>query len=193
MNGHNVTLKLTTFVIRKRLNVDFYLSYQISLICSMLTVVLTPNGRNILKMNNRLKHCQLWSIFSVCISLTACVASTSEQIETFDDISLKQANGSVLFDYTFYWILPEQYAREGIYSSQSKRIKKREILLSQMGMRSTELRRVTVDSETKVRLEDMAVAKLANKLQVRGACPEGYLIETTLWRERSIKLLGQCQ
>lgn len=140
------------------------------------------------------KYFKCLLLLSICVGLGACSSNpdAKRQIETYDDIVMTEEQDTTRFNYTMYWILPNSTNDKKRLKGLTKRVNKQEYMLSQMGRRNPELNNIRLNGEIKVRLEDIAVAKLARKLQIRGLCPDGYDIEQTYWQEKSIKLLGQC-
>lgn len=123
--------------------------------------------------------------FSTLVLLTGCVANDESQLHVrhvFDKRITPQSNG---FAFSMTWFLPP----EELFGSQKNSI------FANMGLKSTkhQIPRFSIDNETRLKLEDIAIKRLENELESNQMCPHGYKIEQIKWLERSIEFVGTCQ
>lgn len=123
-----------------------------------------------------------WTI--VIMLLNGCSLGSDFQLDTQDDISFTTSKvGRTDFDYTMYWFAPRP---------KGSAYRMHEFLVS-VGIGETRSTLHNAPSkEVKLKLEDLAVFQLQQKLEQNNQCPNGHKIENTFWFNRSINLTGFC-
>lgn len=67
-------------------------------------------------------------------------------------------------------------------------------IIANMGLKSQTQRAtsLSIDNQSKLKLEDIAIARLEKEIKNNQMCKTGYTIQTTKWLERSILFKGSC-
>ncbi|MDO6709204.1 hypothetical protein Q4567_00580 [Aliiglaciecola sp. 2_MG-2023] len=121
----------------------------------------------------------------VFVCLSGCVSNKDTQLQirhVFDKQITSSQSG---FEFVLVWYLPPAELVRG----------KQNNLYMNTRLRSTsaEASRFSLDNETRLRLEDIAIQRLENELESNRMCPHGYKIDQIKWLERSIGFIGKCQ
>ena len=133
---------------------------------------------------NRTLPIRLWLILGFCVFVAACQSSNSQLNVRHSLFPFTTQSGQQTFDYTMTWYVPPAQ----LFGSE------RGTIIANMGLPSERFRspRLSLDNETKIKLEDVAVKSLENELNKAEFCQQGYEIQSIKWLERAIHFSGIC-
>ncbi|MBU2877843.1 MULTISPECIES: hypothetical protein [Alteromonadaceae] len=124
-------------------------------------------------------------VIIVCIYLSGCASNKDSQLHIRHVFDKQITPSSAGFEFVMTWFLPPAE----LFGSQQNSV------FANMGLRSrnSQVPRLSLDNETRLRLEDIAIQRLENELESNRMCPHGYKIDQIKWLERSIGFIGKCQ
>lgn len=121
---------------------------------------------------------------TLCLTLflSACSSNKNKQLQirhSFEPKSERQ-----MFDFEMTWFVPPAV----LFGNEKNSI------LANMGLKTRPQVNpsLSIDNETRLRLEDIAIKRLENELVSHKMCPDGYKINQTNWLDRSIRFVGRC-
>ncbi|MEP4889864.1 MAG: hypothetical protein ABJV04_07550 [Aliiglaciecola sp.] len=126
--------------------------------------------------------CTIW-IALAC--LTGCVANDDSQLQIRHVFDKQMTHDSAGFEFVLIWYLPPS---ELVRRQQNSLIAK-----TGVASKSAQVSRFSINNETRLKLEDIAIQRLETELESNQMCPHGYTIEQIKWLERSIGFIGECQ
>jgi hypothetical protein len=122
-----------------------------------------------------------YALFLVVTLLSACVTKPEPPPPTEHYTSRINDNGQLEFAYGLSWQL------EAVPRQPGRRNAPRSV------QRDVSLNSQPATSEWKLRMEELAVKQLDEKLFIEGICPNGHTIDDITWARDRVRLLGTCQ
>ncbi|TRY30839.1 hypothetical protein [Aliiglaciecola sp. M165] len=124
-------------------------------------------------------------ILGFSLFLIGCASNSDNQLqirhsfEVIDSPAEKQK-----FDFVMTWFVPPAV----LFGNEKNSI------LANMGLKTRPQTNpsLSIDNETRLRLEEIAIKRLENELVDHEMCQKGYKISLTNWLDRSIRFIGHC-
>ncbi|MFA3790716.1 hypothetical protein AB6T38_06335 [Aliiglaciecola sp. SL4] len=117
--------------------------------------------------------------------VTGCVANDDSQLQIRHVFDKQMTPDSTGFEFVLIWYLPP--------SELVRRQQNRLIANTGVTSKTTQVSRFSINNETRLKLEEIAIQRLETELESNKMCPHGYTIEQIKWLERSIGFIGECQ
>lgn len=137
-------------------------------------------------MHTPLKIVVTAALLSAYLSIVGCKSNNDNHLQlrhTFKVVQTSAVDDS--FDFHMTWFVPPAV----LFGNEQNSI------IANMGLvsRPKQNPRLTINNETRLRLEEIAISRLEQELSDNDMCAQGYKIKQTKWLERSIGFIGSCR